>query len=99
MPKNGFWDLLSLDKIGHVVVFAVLTCTCIIAFRKQGSARSLQRRAQWWAASMCTIYGAGLEWMQSVVFSNRTSDWMDLIANAVGVAGGVLLFRVIYRKC
>ena len=36
--------------------------------------------------------------MQGLVFSERTSDWMDLLANLVGVAGGVLLFRVIYRK-
>ncbi len=99
MPNNGFWDVLSLDKIGHVAVFGVLTCTCIVAFRKQGSARGLQRQAIWWAVGICAVYGAALEWMQGQVFSERTSDWMDLLANLVGVAGGVLLFRVIYRKC
>lgn len=99
MPNNGFWNVLSLDKIGHVAVFGVLTCTCIVAFRKQGSARGLQRQAIWWAVGICAVYGATLEWMQGQVFSERTSDWMDLLANLVGVAGGVLLFRVIYRKC
>lgn len=99
MPNNGFWDVLSLDKIGHVAVFAVLTCTCIIAFRKQGTSRRLQRQATWWAAGIAAVYGGALEWMQGQVFSERTSDWMDLLANLVGVAGGVLLFRVIYRKC
>jgi len=98
MPNNGFWDVLSLDKIGHVAVFGVFTCTCIVAFRKQGSTRGLQRHAIGWAVGICAVYGAALEWMQGLVFSERTSDWMDLLANLVGVAGGVLLFRLIYRK-
>ena len=72
MPNTGLWDVLSLDKIGHVAVFGVFTCTCIVAFRKQGSTRGLQRQAIGWAVGICAVYAA-MEWMR-LVFSEHWTD-------------------------
>lgn len=99
MPSNGFWEVLSLDKVGHASVFAVLSCSLIVAFRRQLQSERLRSRAFVYAVGAALVYGGLLEWLQGQAFQQRTSDWLDFAANVVGCFLGVLIFRFIYRKC
>lgn len=99
MPSNGFWEVLSLDKVGHVSIFAVLCCALIVAFRRQMQSSWLRKEAIPLAVGSALILGGVLEWFQGQAFQGRTSDLLDFVANAFGCFLGVLIFRFIYRKC
>ena len=40
----------------------------------------------------CVAYGGMLEVMQATVFSQRSGDWLDFIANSFGCIMGFLVF-------
>ncbi len=42
---------------------------------------------------MCVAYGGLLEIMQAKIFSHRSGDWLDFIANTFGCSVGVYLFN------
>lgn len=41
---------------------------------------------------LCVAYGGLLEIMQATVFSNRSGDWFDFIANSFGCLMGFWVF-------
>ncbi len=41
----------------------------------------------------CVAYGGTLEVMQATIFSHRSGDWFDFIANTVGCTIGFLVFN------
>lgn len=46
----------------------------------------------------CIIYGAVLELMQFHIFSSRSGDYGDFIANSTGVITASLLYKFIENK-
>jgi hypothetical protein len=46
---------------------------------------------------VCVCYGAALEWMQANLFSNRSSDWKDMVANSFGCLVALLLIKKIRK--
>ncbi len=98
LPSLDWMALLSFDKLAHAVFFAVQVCTLIVAFRKQHTYDTLRKKAFVWAVGIGSLYGVVLEALQNLLFIDRTTDWMDLLANLIGCGLGVILFRVIYGK-
>ncbi len=92
------WDLLRLDKIAHMGLFAVMFLVLMVAFRKQGSYRRLKFHARKFSLILTLLYGAVLEFYQGAFFIERSSDLLDFIANSVGAFLGLLLFRILYGK-
>ncbi|MDZ4750789.1 MAG: VanZ family protein [Flavobacteriales bacterium] len=92
------WDLLRLDKIAHMGLFAVMFLVLMVAFRKQGSYRRLKFHARKFSLILTLLYGAVLEFYQGAFFIERSSDLLDFIANSVGAFLGILLFRILYGK-
>jgi len=92
------WDLLRLDKIAHMGLFAVMFLVLMVAFRKQGSYSRLKFHARKFSLILTLLYGAVLEFYQGAFFIERSSDLLDFIANSVGAFLGILLFRILYGK-
>jgi len=92
------WDLLRLDKIAHMGLFAVMFLVLMVAFRKQGSYRRLKFHARKFSLILTLLYGGVLEFYQGAFFIERSSDLLDFIANSVGAFLGILLFRILYGK-
>lgn len=42
---------------------------------------------------LCISYGGLIEIMQAKIFSNRSGDWLDFIANSFGCLMGLGLFN------
>lgn len=93
---RDFWQSLTFDKLAHVALFAVFVMTQVVAFRKQVVFRTLRQSARLWALCIALVYGALLEFLQSVFFFMRSYDPIDLIANGIGAFVGLLTFRLIY---
>lgn len=79
--RDAVEDVFS-DKVQHALSYAVLSMA--IAFAVRGP----RGRTCLWAGGLAIAHGAASELLQSFV-PDRSCDWKDFVADAVGVACGL----------
>jgi VanZ family protein len=67
------------DKAQHVLMFATLTMSGLMAFPQR------VKKVVWWLVA----YGGLMEVLQSLLTTTRHGDWFDWQADSVGVAVGL----------
>jgi len=91
IPSADWLELLSFDKFVHASMFFILaTLTLLTLIKNKKSKVTLVI-----SFLMCIAYGALLEFMQAICFSNRSADWKDMVANTFGCAMALLTFKKI----
>lgn len=77
------------DKLNHVLAFAALAFSVGLGFPASARLR---------AALLCGLlaYGGSIEILQQLV-PGRASEWSDLFADSIGIAGGALLAAAALR--
>jgi VanZ family protein len=76
------------DCAQHAAVFALLTGLWVDAVGDRWGRGAV--------VGTCVAYGAATECLQAFI-PHREFGWIDLIANSVGAAGGMLVAVVVYR--
>jgi VanZ family protein len=79
-----------------MAVFAGFSFLWAVSFCKQ--------RVNLWLFAHCplvsfilgVVYGALIEILQFYIFRRRSAEWTDILADAIGSGGGVLLFTLVY---
>lgn len=89
IPTTNWLELLSFDKFVHASIFFVLTCLWLIYFF---NSNRLYISSMIIIILFCVSYGGLLEIMQAKVFSHRSGDWFDFIANSFGCLMGLWFF-------
>jgi len=89
IPTTNWLELLSFDKLVHASIFFVLTCLWLFSLIKINELSNLSIIL---ILLSCVLYGGLLEIMQATVFSNRSGDWLDFIANSFGCQMGLWFF-------
>ena len=100
-PSIPDWgDLLSLDKIVHMVFYGLLNW--LILYGKQQHKLSVLVAISWTFGIISTAFSSGygwfLEWFQGAYCEDRMSDVMDGIANTIGAVLSLLIFFFLQRK-
>ncbi|MCB0397085.1 MAG: VanZ family protein [Flavobacteriales bacterium] len=98
LPDSDLWDLLSFDKAAHAILFAVLVSSLIVAFSKQHPFYALRYHARSTAVIIGFVYGTLIEGLQLIIFSQRSGDLMDMMANGIGCLAGLIMFYTVYGK-
>lgn len=97
MVINGpfdWLDFISIDKIGHLVFYSILSVMLQWGFYKAiGIHQSLPSRYIWISIIVANIFGIIMEYLQYKYYPNRFFDIADMLANALGIFIGVFLFR------
>ena len=88
-PEPGGSSIDQLDKLQHFMAFSTLAVTWALA-------RSPSRRGHWAIAAWLLLYGALIEIVQAYV-PGRDASWLDLMADAVGIAAGLGLVTLLRR--
>ena len=83
MKLPQFWDLFSLDKLAHAVCYAILFLLFAYALRKY----------LLYIMVACIVYGILIELYQGYLLTSRTADWVDALANAIGVVIALKIFE------
>ena len=96
IPNIIDWNFLSLDKIIHFTVFAILTILGGISM-KLGKWQQWATRPVLTSILVAIAYGTTLEFTQSLV-PQRTFDYADLTANLAGSVAGTVLFLIFDTK-
>ncbi len=94
IPTTSWLELLSFDKFVHASIFFVLVICWLSHFYTNNK---LSFNLKWLLLLLCIAYGGLLEIMQATVFSQRSGDWLDFIANSLGCLTGLALFNK-YKK-
>ncbi len=89
VPTAHWLELLSFDKFVHASIFFILSCLWLIVGFKSNK---LSLITLIFIILVCISYGGLLEIMQAKVFSERSGDWLDFIANSFGSLIGVWFF-------
>ncbi len=89
VPTTYWLELLSFDKFVHASIFFGLTCLWLVYLYK---INKINQTTILLTLAACILYGGLLEIMQATVFSQRSADWLDFIANSFGCFMGLLFF-------
>ncbi len=90
VPTSLWLDLLSFDKFVHATIFFVLIALWLIFLITRSCYSSINKII---VLVACVLYGGLLEIMQATLFSQRSADWFDFIANSVGCLVGLLFIN------
>lgn len=92
IPTTSWLELLSFDKLVHAFIFCVMASLWFLVLIKLNSVSPFNILM---VLVTCIAYGGMLEMMQAMLFSKRSADWFDFIANTVGC---LIAWWVFYRK-
>jgi hypothetical protein len=81
-PKISFWENLGPDKIVHAFMFFVATSLAV--FSGWGKFKSV---------TVWTCAGVLLEYYQFYFTTDRSFDWLDVVADATGVFIALLILK------
>ena len=89
VPSAEWLELISFDKFVHAFIYFVMTSLLfLMTIRYKKSAAVL--------VSYCLLsfaYGIVIEVLQAFVFSHRSADYLDVIANSTGCVISVMCFK------
>ncbi|QNM85352.1 VanZ family protein [Polaribacter pectinis] len=90
MPKYAP-NVSGIDKWEHSFAYFTLTICWLFTFYKKPTKKYI-------VIISCILYGIVIEVLQSTVTSYRTGDYLDILANTLGVLLGLLVFNQILKK-
>lgn len=102
MPGNKFPHLkyafpIPIDKMVHFILFFVLGFLLLRALNGLDVYTSFSR-AGIFTILYCLAYGILIEILQGLVFTSRSAEIMDALADLTGAFGGVIIFRTLYKR-
>lgn len=93
LPIKGF------DKIVHFVLFFVHYYLWVIALIKQRFFKLIKEKTVKISLFYSVFLALLIEFIQWQFIAQRSGDWMDVLANVLGISCSYILFRAIYGKC
>lgn len=90
-PVDSIWDIPYIDKIVHILMYASLGFVALMESRC--SRKCLGHHL---LILLGILLASGLiEVLQATVVLSRGAEWVDLLANFLGLLSGYLAFRII----
>ena len=92
IPTTNWLEMLSFDKFVHAFIFCVMASLWFLVLIRQQKVNTFSIAL---VLLISVSYGGMLEIMQATVFSKRSADWFDFIANTFGC---FIAWFVFHRK-
>lgn len=81
----------NLDKIEHAIAYFFLTLTWLLALGKNKKAIAI-------IIAVSIFYGIIIEILQVTLTSHRVAEYLDALANSIGVVMALFVFLIFLRK-
>jgi VanZ family protein len=94
LPEIPVWQL---DKFVHTFMYLILSLSLCLPFIKQFIDKNNRLPLGLKIVFFGIIYGGFMEVLQENIFINRSGNWYDFFANALGAIGGVLILPIILK--
>ena len=89
-PKMFNWA--QMDKVAHVVMYAILSLTMLMFLQKTRINRPVI-----FVLIFCICWGIGIELLQSLKIINRDFEIADIIANIIGTFAGIAITKLLNK--
>ena len=89
VPKAPF---IQFDKLVHTVIYSILSMLMLFAYSKQYKDMEKRNYLVIKIVLFGIFYGGFMEILQHYIFINRSGNWYDFTANALGAIMGVLIY-------
>lgn len=83
-----------LDKIVHLIMYAVMTIFIIPVHLKQKN----YSKTYLFSGSISFLTGIAFELVQKYLTDDRSASLLDIIANTLGVVIGLLMYRFLFER-
>lgn len=90
-------QLLTFDKINHLIAYGLLSFLIALGYRLKPSTRQKRKHYIIRALILSVLYGTVLELLQYFV-PGRALEMFDIIANVTGCLLGILIFNIFQRN-
>ncbi|SNR17555.1 VanZ family protein [Tenacibaculum jejuense] len=80
----------SIDKVQHALAYFTLAVIWMLAFIKKSKKKAV--------VILCIAFGILMEFLQANLTSYRSFEYLDMLANTVGVLIGLLFFNRIEKN-
>lgn len=90
MPSTGI-NIKNVDKFYHSIAYFSLTITWLFTFYKKPEKKYI-------IVICCILFGIIIEVLQSTITVYRTGDYLDVIANSIGVIIALVIFNLFLKK-
>ncbi len=84
-------EIKNIDKLYHSFAYFVLAFSWLLSFRKK-------QKKKYLIVISCIIFGIIIEVFQNTLTNYRTGDYLDVLANSLGVLLALLIFNLISKK-
>jgi VanZ family protein len=91
------FDLIKPDKVAHFFFYAVYVILFQRSFSTMPSGSVYSRNQYSLPLFSGILYGGLIEIYQGLLLPNRTADYVDVIANAIGAIIGWMITRMMGR--
>lgn len=98
LPGGGgiltWFGIPHFDKVLHFGGYGLLAFLAAFASYKEVG---VSKKRMGWIAAICALMGIGLEVGQYVMQVGRSFEGLDMVANVLGVAGGIIVAPWFWR--
>ncbi len=93
MKKMMVVDFFGIDKLGHLIMYGILTWLWILALRTYTS----KKRSIYFALAISIFLGLLMEIGQRYLFSGRSFEYDDMMANTIGSLLSIGIFSMVNK--
>ncbi len=87
--------MAGFDKLGHAIFYCILALWVIYGLFKLVPR---YRNIEYWTALACVVFGIGMEFLQGMMREGRQFEYLDILADIVGVLIAYCIFNVLLKK-
>lgn len=98
LPEATWITTYYVDKMVHVVLFAILYFLLMRGLLKQDRAREFYNEKVMWSVVTVILYGAATEILQSILPTGRSGELTDWLADGAGAGAGYMVYRRWYKQ-
>jgi hypothetical protein len=96
LEGSTWWSGFKIDKIVHIVFFAILSLSISISLSKLRILIDSNYQQMTRVLIVCSVFGTILEFIQQELRVGRMAEFLDIVADCVGVLLGFVIFRIVY---
>ena len=93
MSKVSWINIPHFDKVIHFMLYFIFTLLLISGNNSQKHQRRVTINAILWAAAISLPYGIVVEVLQHFIFTTRSAEFWDIVANILGFLTASLAYR------
>lgn len=98
-PSSNWLDLLQFDKWIHAFLFMMLfLITSFEHFKWNYDKKNIHSTLNWMLLFYCFLLAVGTELIQHFFLADRHGDWLDFIANSVGIIVALFFWKFVKSR-